>query len=89
MDIHKKGAFLAVSYSNNGIINRVNILLFNNYDNDIKDYSKITPALINPNTASKDADASRKDLAASQAKLETAQRDLKIAKNKNEVQKMH
>ena len=85
LDIHKKGAFLAVSYSNNGIINRVNILLFNNYDNDIKDYSKITPALINPNTASKDADASRKDLAASQAKLETAQRDLKIAKNKNEA----
>ena len=85
LDIHKKGAFLAVSYSNNGIINRVNILLFYNYGNDIKDYSKITPALINPNTASKDADASRKDLAASQAKLETAQRDLKIAKNKNEA----
>ena len=76
LDNQKKGAYVAVNFSNNGIINRINFLLFPNNDGDIKDPSKITPALINPNANNQEADAARKDLAASQAKLDAAQRTL-------------
>ena len=79
---HLEGAYVAVNFSNNGIINRINFLLFPNTDNDIKDPSKITPALINPNANNQEADAARKDLAASQAKLDAAQRTLTNAQNK-------
>ena len=81
----KKGAYVAVNFSNNGIINRINFLLFPNNDGDIKDPSKITPALINPNANNQEADAARKDLAASQAKLDAAQRTLTNAQNKQET----
>ena len=84
LDNQKKGAYVAVNFSNNGIINRINFLLFPNNDGDIKDPSKITPALINPNANNQEADAARKDLAASQAKLDAAQRTLTNAQNKQE-----
>jgi len=73
LDRQKKGDYVAVNFSNNGIINRINFLLFANDDGDIKDPSKITPALINPNANNQEADAARKDLAASQAKVDAAQ----------------
>lgn len=85
LDNQKKGAYVAVNFSNNGIINRINFLLFPNNDGDIKDPSKITPALINPNANNQEADAARKDLAASQAKLDAAQRTLTNAQNKQET----
>ena len=85
LESQKKGAYVAVNFSNNGIINRINFLLFPNTDNDIKDPSKITPALINPNANNQEADAARKDLAASQAKLDAAQRTLTNAQNKQET----
>ena len=85
LDRQKKGDYVAVNFSNNGIINRINFLLFANDDGDIKDPSKITPALINPNANNQEADAARKDLAASQAKLDAAQRTLTNAQNKQET----
>ena len=85
LESQKKGAYVAVNFSNNGIINRINFLLFPNNDGDIKDPSKITPALINPNANNQEADAARKDLAASQAKLDAAQRTLTNAQNKQET----
>jgi len=85
LDRQKKGDYVAVNFSNNGIINRINFLLFANNDGDIKDPYKITPALINPNANNQEADAARKDLAASQAKLDVAQRTLTNAQNKQET----
>ena len=85
LDRQKKGDYVAVNFSNNGIINRINFLLFANNDGDIKDPYKITPALINPNANNQEADAARKDLAASQAKLDAAQRTLTNAQNKQET----
>ncbi|KXT77387.1 hypothetical protein STRDD11_02637 [Streptococcus sp. DD11] len=85
LDRQKKGAYMGVGFSNDGIINRIQFLLFPNNSSDIKDASKITAALINPNTDLKEADAARKDLAASQAKLDAAQRALTNAQNKREA----